>query len=171
MYSYRGVYLKGVAILLGLLTEVGDQVVAVLLLLETGEGHLGTRDVLLGILEVLEKSLLIPGYTLVDVGLGVREALDGTGLTAEETVKVGADWECARAKKRKALSVKLFKRSTEPSEQSRAAMGVPRSPCHINLLPKIVVYLQQRYSSQHAAELERYGDVRLLTPSAASNSK
>lgn len=28
---------------------------------------------------------------LVDVGLGVREALDGAGLAAEETVEVGAD--------------------------------------------------------------------------------
>lgn len=36
--------------LLGLLLEVGDEVVPVLGLLETGEGHLGTRDVLLGVL-------------------------------------------------------------------------------------------------------------------------
>jgi len=40
--------------LLGLLLEVGDEVVAVLGLLETAEGHLGAGDVLLGVLEVLE---------------------------------------------------------------------------------------------------------------------
>ena len=36
------------------LLHVGDQVVPVLGLLETGKGHLGTRDVLLGVLEVLK---------------------------------------------------------------------------------------------------------------------
>jgi len=40
--------------LLGLLLEVGNEVVAVLGLLETAKGHLGARDVLLGVLEVLE---------------------------------------------------------------------------------------------------------------------
>jgi hypothetical protein len=38
----------------GGLLEVGDEVVSVLGLLETAEGHLGARDVLLGVLEVLE---------------------------------------------------------------------------------------------------------------------
>lgn len=45
----------------------------------------------LRVLEILEKSVLAPGDTLVDVSLGVREAVDGSGLTAEETVKVGTD--------------------------------------------------------------------------------
>jgi hypothetical protein len=40
--------------LLGLVLEEGDQVVAVLVLLETAEGHLGARDVLLWVLEVLK---------------------------------------------------------------------------------------------------------------------
>lgn len=40
--------------LLGLFTEEGDQVVPVLALLETTEGHLGARNVLLGVLKVLE---------------------------------------------------------------------------------------------------------------------
>jgi hypothetical protein len=40
--------------LFGLLLEEGDQVVAVLGLLETAEGHLGAGNVLLGVLEVLE---------------------------------------------------------------------------------------------------------------------
>jgi len=39
--------------LLGLLLEEVNQVVAVLGLLETTKGHLGTGDVLLGVLEVL----------------------------------------------------------------------------------------------------------------------
>jgi hypothetical protein len=40
--------------LFGLVLEEGDQVVAVLGLLETTEGHLGAGNVLLGVLEVLE---------------------------------------------------------------------------------------------------------------------
>jgi len=40
--------------LCGLLLEEGDQVVAVLGLLETTEGHLCAGNVLLGVLEVLE---------------------------------------------------------------------------------------------------------------------
>lgn len=40
--------------LFGLVLEEGDEVVSVLGLLETAEGHLGTRNVLLGVLEVLE---------------------------------------------------------------------------------------------------------------------
>jgi hypothetical protein len=40
--------------LFGLILEEGDKIVAVLGLLETAEGHLGTGNVLLGVLEVLE---------------------------------------------------------------------------------------------------------------------
>ena len=40
--------------LFGLLLEEGDEVVSVLGLLETTESHLGTGNVLLGVLEVLE---------------------------------------------------------------------------------------------------------------------
>jgi len=40
--------------LLGLFTQEGDQIVSVLGLLETTEGHLGTGNVLLGVLEVLK---------------------------------------------------------------------------------------------------------------------
>ena len=42
--------------LFGLLGEEGDQVVTVLGLLETTESHLGSGNVLLGVLEVLELS-------------------------------------------------------------------------------------------------------------------
>lgn len=59
--------------------------------LEYGGAYLGTGDVLLGVLEVLEEGFLVPRDALVDVGLGVREALDGAGLTAEEAVEVGTD--------------------------------------------------------------------------------
>ena len=69
--------------LFGLLLEEGDEVVAVLGLLETTESHLGARDVLLGVLEVLEEGVLVPSDTLVYVGGGVRVALALAGLTTE----------------------------------------------------------------------------------------
>lgn len=49
--------------LFGLLLEEGDQVVSVLGLLETAKGHLGTRNVLLGVLEVLELEQLLAIYS------------------------------------------------------------------------------------------------------------
>lgn len=50
--------------LLGLLAQESDQVVPVLALLEATEGHLGTWDVLLGVLKVLKL-----GDRLVSSGL------------------------------------------------------------------------------------------------------
>lgn len=71
--------------------EVGDEVISVLLLLKTIEGHLGTGNVLLGVLEVLKQSVLVPGDALVDVGVGVGEAGSLSGLATEEPVKIRSD--------------------------------------------------------------------------------
>ena len=101
----------GMSRLLGLVAEVGDDVVAILGLLQTTEGHLGSGNVLLGVLEVLElqrvsrfgirvyrhtsetsyKSILVPLNTLLLVGVGVCETVDGTSLATEKAVKVGAN--------------------------------------------------------------------------------
>lgn len=84
--------------------DVRDDVVPVLVLLETTEGHLGTRNVLLGVLEVLEESVLVPGDALLLVGIGVGVAVDGAGLAAEEAVESGADLVAATLLKGVALS-------------------------------------------------------------------
>ncbi len=73
-----------------LLGHVGDEVGAVLGLLDAGEDHLGAGDELLGVLEVLEEVLLVPGDTRVLVGSGVGVALAGAGLAADDAVEVGA---------------------------------------------------------------------------------
>jgi hypothetical protein len=86
-YRYNG---SGGCLGSGLL-EVGNQVVPVLLLLETAEGHLGAGDVLLGVLEVGEEGVVLPGDALLLVGVGVGVAVDGTGLAAEEAVQGRAD--------------------------------------------------------------------------------
>jgi len=59
--------------LLGLVAEVGDQVVSVLALLETAKGHLGARDVLLGVLEV---------FKLLCVSQPYVDEFDSTGRSA-----------------------------------------------------------------------------------------
>jgi len=77
--------------LLGLLLKESDEIIAVLGLLETTEGHLGAWDVLLWVLEVGKQSLLLPCNALLLVRVCVRETLDLTGLAAEETVQVGTN--------------------------------------------------------------------------------
>ena len=70
--------------------EVGDEIRAVLGLLQTREDHLRAGDVLLGVEEVIVEGLLAPLHTLVLVGRGVREALGGAGDATEEAAEVGA---------------------------------------------------------------------------------
>ena len=87
---------------------VRDQVVPVLVLLQSAESHLGSRDVLLGVLEVFEleenhkpprcrvdsatyESALVPFDALGFVCIGVGEALYGTSLATEKPVKVRTD--------------------------------------------------------------------------------
>ena len=65
--------------------------VPVLSLLEATEGHLGARNVLLGVLEVLEESVLVPVDSAVLVGIGVGEAGNLARLAAEETVELRAN--------------------------------------------------------------------------------
>ena len=76
---------------LGLLGDVGNDVSALLGLLETSEGHLGSGHELLGVLEVDVKDLGGPDDARLGVGLGVGEALNGAGLTPDEAEEVGAD--------------------------------------------------------------------------------
>ena len=70
--------------------EVGDQILALLLLLEASEDHLGAGDILLGVLQICEEGVLTPLNTLGDVGLRVGEASGLTSVTAKKTVQVGA---------------------------------------------------------------------------------
>ena len=65
--------------------------VPVLSLLEATEGHLGARNVLLGVLEVLEESVLVPVDGALLVGVGVRETGDLARLATEETVELRAN--------------------------------------------------------------------------------
>lgn len=73
------------------LLEVGNDVGTVTGLLETVKGHLSSRNVLLGVLEILKEGLLVPGDALLDVSLGVGVALGLAGLAAKDTVQIGTD--------------------------------------------------------------------------------
>lgn len=80
-----GVYLSGGRL------QVGDEVSAIPGLLETGEHHLGSRDVLLRVEKVFEEGVFIPGDSLGNVGLGVREPGGLAGFAPEQTVEVGSN--------------------------------------------------------------------------------
>lgn len=69
--------------------EVGDEVGALLGLLEPREDHLGAGDVLLGVEQVVVEGPFFPddGHVLVRRGVGVAQG--GAGLAAEEAVQVG----------------------------------------------------------------------------------
>lgn len=70
----------------GVLLQPGDKVVAVLGLLETSKRHLGSRDVLFGVLEVFEQRLGVPVHTLGLVSRRVRVAVDLTALATEQAL-------------------------------------------------------------------------------------
>lgn len=67
---------------------MSNKVIPVLFLLQASEGHFCTRDVLLGVLEILKEGLLVPNNTLVHVGGGVGEAFSLASLTTKDTRSV-----------------------------------------------------------------------------------
>lgn len=90
--------------------SIRDQVVPVLILLQSTESHLCSWNVLLWVLEVFElllvrnclsflfrgdlvtyESVFLPLNSLCLVGIGVCETWNGTSVTAEQSVKVGTD--------------------------------------------------------------------------------
>lgn len=75
-----------------------------LVLLQATESHLGTGNVLLGVLEVLKESVLVPDDTLLLVGVGVGEALGLARLAAKQTVEVRSDLVLTASLKGVALS-------------------------------------------------------------------
>ena len=68
--------------------QVRHEVRAVLLLLQSGEDHLGSRNVLLGVNEVFHELPFVPCHTRFFVGLGVRESFGLSGLAAGNTSKI-----------------------------------------------------------------------------------
>ena len=54
--------------------------------------HVKAVTYLLGVLQVLEESLLVPGDTLVHVGSRITETGGLTSLAAEDTVQVRTDF-------------------------------------------------------------------------------
>jgi len=71
--------------------EISNDVVALLGLLEAIESHLGARDVLLGVLEIVEQGVIRPDHALVLVGVRVRKPGHLTRLAAYQAVQVGTD--------------------------------------------------------------------------------
>src|SRR5262249_38129258 len=77
---------------LGVLLQKGDDIFAVLRVLEACKGHLGARHEGERVLQVLEQHVLGPHQTLAPgrlVGLRVGEPLDRAGLAADDVVEQG----------------------------------------------------------------------------------
>ena len=72
------------------LLQESNEVLSLVLLLDASENHLGARDELLGVLQVVKQSLLGPGHSTVLVGISVIEALCPTRLTAVQSIEVRA---------------------------------------------------------------------------------
>lgn len=77
--------------LLGGRFKVGDQISALVGLLQTSEHHFRAWDVLLWILEVFEECILSPGDSLGFVGVSVAESGRLSSLASEESGQVGSD--------------------------------------------------------------------------------
>lgn len=73
------------------LLQPRDEIIAVLFLLETGERHFRTRDVLFRVLKVFKEGFLIPNDAFVDISSGVREPFGGTALAAKKAMQVRSD--------------------------------------------------------------------------------
>lgn len=83
--------MRGIRDLLGGRLEVGNQIATLVGLLQTGEDHLGAGDVLLGVLQVLEQSILVPGNALGLVGICVGETGCLSSLATDQTMQIGSN--------------------------------------------------------------------------------
>src|SRR6185295_19332886 len=97
--------------------NIRDEVVPVLVLLETAKGHLGAGDVLLGVLEVVKQRRLVPGDALLLVRVRVGEAVDRARLAPKQAVQRRPDLVAAARLERVALCAPRL-------EQVRALFGV-----------------------------------------------
>src|SRR5215470_18732409 len=73
------------------LRNVRPEGVRLVLVLDAGEHHLGAGNFSLGIPNVFEEDILIPGDAGILVGVGIGIALDAAGLAAVEAVEHRAD--------------------------------------------------------------------------------
>jgi len=89
--------------------QVGDQIISLFLLLQTGEDHLCSWDVFFGVGEVDFKSVFPPRHSLLDVGLRVSEAGSLSGLPAPKSPEVGPRLVFASAFDGVALGATLHK--------------------------------------------------------------
>lgn len=116
----------GIRDLLGGRLQVGNQIATLVGLLKTGEDHLGAGDVLLGVLQVLEQRIFVPGNSLSLVGICVGEAGSLAGLATDQTVQVGSNLVLATGLHSVALCATL-------NEQLLALLNITSWHAHYSL--------------------------------------
>lgn len=83
------------------------------------QGHLGTGDVLLRVLEIVKESRFIPSDSLVHVRSGVREPFYLPALSSKKTMKIGSN--CGAREAGVALSARACSRGRRGQECGRSA--------------------------------------------------
>lgn len=68
--------------------------------LQSSKSHLGSRNVLFGVLQIVKQSLIIPYNTLVDVGGSIRVSCGLSGLAADHAIEIGSNLVWATLKYR-----------------------------------------------------------------------
>jgi len=82
------------AVLFGGGLQVRNQVVPVLVLFQSAKRHLCARNVLFGVLQVLEQGVFAPGDALALVCVGVGESLDLARLATKQPVPTSLSAPC-----------------------------------------------------------------------------
>ncbi len=88
VFSIRELFVKSLR--LASLLEVGNNVLSILRLLESGKNHLVSLDEFLRILEPLHDVLIVPFDASLLVCARVRITLHGSGLVSVEAIKIGS---------------------------------------------------------------------------------
>jgi len=90
--------------------QVGDQVRALVLLLQTGEDHLGSWDVFFRVGQVDFKRVGVPFHAFLDVGFRVGVSGGLAGLSSPESPQVGSSFVFASALDGVTLSATLHEK-------------------------------------------------------------
>ena len=87
-HLFHNKYGSGQLLLISSFFEISYQVCPFSLLLKPSEDHFCSRDVLLGIPQILHQHLLSPGDAFVLVGICVRESESLTCLSPKQTMEI-----------------------------------------------------------------------------------
>lgn len=106
--------------------KIGNQIGALLLRIDTGEGHSGTNDVLGWVLEVGEEMLISPSEVLCLHGFGVGECSSTCSSSEESAVRLqNRSYPRVGAEAVRLSPSRAWQAAHWPSKMARPALGSP----------------------------------------------